>query len=214
MQNVSMDQLISLCKRRGFIFPGSEIYGGLANAWDFGPLGVALKNNIKRLWWQTIVEERDDVYGLDAALLMNRKVWQASGHESTFSDPLVECKSCHARLREDQLSKDKTCPSCGKKEFTEAKQFNLMLKTFLGPAEEEANLVYFRPETAQAIFVDFKQIIDAYAPKLPFGIAQKHFATKLLQGILFFARVSLNRWNWNILYGQLMIGTYILSNGF
>lgn len=183
-----MEQLISLCKRRGFIFPGSEIYGGLANAWDFGPLGVALKNNIKRSWWQTFVEERDDMYGLDAALLMNRKVWQASGHESTFSDPLVECKNCHARIREDQLPEDKKCPSCGKNDFTAPRQFNLMLKTFLGPAEEELNIVYFRPETAQAIFVDFKQIVDTYAPKLPFGIAQigKAFRNEITPGNFIF----------------------------
>lgn len=188
MKEVSMEQIISLCKRRGFIFPGSEIYGGLANAWDFGPLGVALKNNIKRLWWQTFVEERDDMYGLDAALLMNRKVWQASGHESEFTDPLVECKSCHARVREDQLPEDKACPSCGKKEFTDAKRFNLMLKTFLGPAEEDANVVYFRPETAQAMFVDFKQVLDAYAPKLPFGIAQigKAFRNEITPGNFIF----------------------------
>ena len=183
-----MDQIISLCKRRGFIFPGSEIYGGLANAWDFGPLGVALKNNIKRLWWQTFVEERDDMYGLDAALLMNRKVWQISGHESTFSDPLVECKNCHERFREDQLPEDKKCPSCGKQEFTPAQQFNLMLKTFLGPAQEDSNLVYFRPETAQAMFVDFKQIIDTYSPKLPFGIAQigKAFRNEITPGNFIF----------------------------
>ncbi len=183
-----MEQLISLCKRRGFIFPGSEIYGGLANAWDFGPLGVALKNNIKRLWWQTFVEERDDMYGLDAALLMNRKVWQASGHEATFSDPLVECKNCNERVRQDQLPEDNKCPKCGEKEFTDAKQFNLMLKTFLGPAEEDANVVYFRPETAQAMFVDFKQILDTYAPKLPFGIAQigKAFRNEITPGNFIF----------------------------
>ncbi len=183
-----MDQLISLCKRRGFIFPGSEIYGGLANAWDFGPLGVALKNNIKRSWWQTFVEERDDMYGLDAALLMNRKVWQASGHESTFSDPLIECKNCHERFREDQLPPEKKCPSCGKQEFTQPQQFNLMLKTFLGPAEEDANIVYFRPETAQAMFVDFKQIVDTYSPKLPFGIAQigKAFRNEITPGNFIF----------------------------
>lgn len=231
-----MDQLISLCKRRGFIFPGSEIYGGLANAWDFGPLGVALKNNIKRSWWQTFVEERDDMYGLDAALLMNRKVWQASGHESTFSDPLIECKNCHERFREDQLPPEKKCPSCGKQEFTQPQQFNLMLKTFLGPADisylianreilsaQKENLirnkdnfqdqdeyknkfteisekilkldefignslVYFRPETAQAMFVDFKQIVDTYSPKLPFGIAQigKAFRNEITPGNFIF----------------------------
>ncbi len=216
-QNVSMEQLISLCKRRGFIFPGSEIYGRLANAWDIGPLGVALKNNIKRSWWQTFVEERDDIYGLDAALLMNRKVWQASGHESTFSDPLVECKNCHARVRADILLAEAElnkkggvatlilpadpetqkellmnekikCPSCDIVDWSSPKQFNLMLKTFLGPAEEEANMVYFRPETAQAIFVDFKQIVDTYAPKLPFGIAQigKAFRNEITPGNFIF----------------------------
>ncbi len=183
-----MDKIVSLAKRRGFVFPSSEIYGGLANAWDFGPLGVELKNNIKKLWWEFFVQKRDDMYGLDAALLMNPKTWVASGHLRGFSDALVECKKCHERYRADILEKDKKenyiCPSCGGIEFTEPKQFNLMLKTFLGPAEDEAHIVYFRPETAQAMFVDFKQILDTMSPKLPFGIAQvgKAFRNEITPG--------------------------------
>src|SRR6185295_14861782 len=153
-----MDKIVSLAKRRGFVFPGSEIYGGLANSWDYGPLGVELKNNIKKVWWERFVHRRDDIVGLDAALIMNPKVWEASGHLATFSDPLVECKKCHARFRLDKIDPKEPCPNCETKTgFTEPKQFNLMLKTFLGPAEEKANEVYFRPETAQAMFVDFKQ---------------------------------------------------------
>jgi glycyl-tRNA synthetase len=191
MENVSMEKIVSLAKRKGFVFAGSEIYGGLANAWDYGPLGVALKNNVKQLWWRHFVQEREDMYGLDAALLMNRKVWQASGHEAGFSDPLVECKKCHGRFREDTLEeKDgkKVCPACGNTEFTPAKEFNLMLKTFLGPAEEQANVVYFRPETAQAMFVDFKNVLDAYSPKFPFGIAQigKAFRNEITPGNFIF----------------------------
>ncbi len=215
-QQVSMEKLISLCKRRGFVFSGSEIYGGLANAWDFGPLGVALKNNIKQLWWRFFVESRDDMYGLDAALLINRKVWQASGHEATFSDPLVECKKCHSRFRADELlekyfkenpqvvhesisadllkldrdvkSFNISCPSCGVTDWGVPKQFNLMLKTFLGPVEDDANMVYFRPETAQAMFVDFKHILNTFSPKLPFGIAQigKAFRNEITPGNFIF----------------------------
>jgi glycyl-tRNA synthetase len=187
-----MDKIISLAKRRGFIYPSSEIYGGLANAWDFGPLGVELKNNIKQLWWRFFVHARDDMYGLDAALLMNPKTWEASGHLKGFSDALVECKNCHERFRVDMLEKDNDgnfiCPSCGKKDFTEARQFNLMLKTFLGPAEDEAHVVYFRPETAQAMFVDFKQILSTMAPKLPFGVAQigKAFRNEITPGNFIF----------------------------
>ena len=129
-----MDKIVSLCKRRGFVFPGSEIYGGLSNSWDYGPLGVELKNNIKNLWWKHFVHERDDMEGIDATLIMNPKVWEASGHLKEFSDPLVECKKCHSRFRKEEV-KEK-CLNCGGKEFTGAKQFNLMLKTFLGPAEE------------------------------------------------------------------------------
>src|SRR3989339_305261 len=151
-----MNKVISLCKRRGFVFPGSEIYGGMANSWDYGPLGVELKNNIKKLWWKKFVQERDDMVGIDAALIMNPKVWEASGHLKNFTDPLVECKKCHGRFREDNLEDKKICPECGAKDaFTESKQFNMMLKTFLGPSEDSSSTVYFRPETAQAMFVDF-----------------------------------------------------------
>lgn len=183
-----MDKIISLAKRRGFIFPGSDIYGGLANAWDYGPLGVEMKNNIKARFWKTFVHDRPDMYGLDAALLMNTKVWQASGHLAEFSDPLVECKACHARFRADNVDASAPCPSCKKGELTEAKQFNLMLKTFLGPVESDENIVYFRPETAQGIFVNFKNVVDTMRPKLPFGIAQigKAFRNEITPGNFIF----------------------------
>ncbi len=187
--NELMEKVISLCKRRGFIFPGSEIYGGLANAWDFGPMGVELKNNIKQEWWKRFVRERDDMVGLDAAILMNTKVWEASGHISTFTDPLVECRKCHERFREDVLTGDEVCSKDKKKhEFTESKQFNLMLKTFLGPVEDDKNIVYFRPETAQGIFVNFKNIIDTGRKKLPFGVAQigKAFRNEITPGNFIF----------------------------
>jgi len=185
-ENNLMEKVISLCKRRGFVFPGSEIYGGLANSWDYGPLGVELKNNIKNLWWKKFVQERDDMVGIDAALIMNPKVWQASGHLENFSDPLVECKKCHHRFREDTLE-DKKCPDC-KGELMSAKQFNLMLKTFLGATEDEASQVYFRPETAQAIFVDFKNVLDTTRRKIPFGIAQigKAFRNEITPGNFIF----------------------------
>ena len=181
-----IDKIVSLCKRRGFIFPGSEIYGGLANSWDYGPLGVELKNNIKNAWWERFVHQRDDMVGIDAALIMNPKVWQASGHLENFSDPLVECKKCHHRFREDQL-KEKKCPDC-KGELMSAKQFNLMLKTFLGPVESDESVVYFRPETAQAMFVDFKNVLDTTRRKLPFGIAQigKAFRNEITPGNFIF----------------------------
>ena len=181
-----MEKIISLCKRRGFVFPGSEIYGGMANSWDYGPLGVELKNNIKQLWWKRFVQSRDDIVGIDAALIMNPKVWEASGHIATFSDPLVECKKCHMRFRADQL--EGVCANCGGKEFSEAKQFNLMFKTFIGPAEEQANVAYFRPETAQAMFVDFKNVLDTTRKKLPFGIAQigKAFRNEITPGNFIF----------------------------
>jgi glycyl-tRNA synthetase len=181
-----LEKVISLAKRRGFVFPGSEIYGGLANSWDYGPLGVELKNNIKQLWWKKFVHQRDDMVGIDAALIMNPKVWEASGHLSHFTDPLIECKKCHTRYRADQHSGP--CDNCGGKEFTEAKQFNMMLKTFLGPAEEAANVVYFRPETAQAMFVDFKNVLDTTRKTLPFGIAQigKAFRNEITPGNFIF----------------------------
>ena len=182
-----MNKVISLCKRRGFMFPGSEIYGGLANSFDYGPLGVELKNNIKNLWWKKFVQQRDDMVGIDAALIMNSKVWEASGHLKNFSDPLVECKKCHHRFREDLLEGKEKCPDC-KGELMPAKQFNLMLKTFLGPVETDDSVVYFRPETAQAMFVDFKNVLDTTRRKLPFGIAQigKAFRNEITPGNFIF----------------------------
>lgn len=180
-----MDKVISLAKRRGFVYPGSEIYGGLANSWDYGPLGVELKNNLKQLWWKRFVQQRNDVVGLDSALLMNPKVWEASGHLATFSDPLVECKNCHSRFRADQIDLTAKCPSCNAEQsFSEPKQFNLMLKTFLGPAEEQANIVYFRPETAQSMFTQFKNIQTTSRKQVPFGIAQvgKAFRNEITPG--------------------------------
>jgi glycyl-tRNA synthetase len=181
-----IEKIVSLCKRRGFIFPGSEIYGGLANSFDYGPLGVELKNNIKNLWWKHFVHQRDDMVGIDAALLMNPKVWESSGHLKNFSDPLVECKKCHHRFRRDKLKENK-CPDCGG-ELMEPKQFNLMLKTFLGPVEDDSAIVYFRPETAQAMFVDFKNVLDTTRRKIPFGIAQigKAFRNEITPGNFIF----------------------------
>ncbi|MDO8530174.1 MAG: glycine--tRNA ligase [bacterium] len=185
-KNELMEKIISLCKRRGFVFPGSEIYGGLANSWDYGPLGVELKKNIKQLWWKRFVHMRDDMVGIDAALIMNPKVWGASGHLAEFTDPLVECKKCKRRFRADQIE-GKICPEC-KGELGEAKQFNLMLKTFLGPVENEDAVVYFRPETAQAMFVDFKNVLETSRKKLPFGIAQvgKAFRNEITPGNFIF----------------------------
>jgi len=184
-ENDLMEKIVSLCKRRGFVYPGSDIYGGLANSWDFGPLGVELKRNIKALWWK-VVTERDDMYGLDAAIIMNRKVWQASGHEKKFNDPLVECKKCHQRFREDKIE-GSSCPDCGGA-LMEARQFNTMFKTHVGVLEDEANVTYLRPETAQGIFVNFKNIVDTMAPKLPFGIAQvgKAFRNEITPGNFIF----------------------------
>ena len=186
-----MDKIVSLAKRRGFIYPGSEIYGGLANSWDFGPLGVELKNNVKQLWWQKFVHQRDDVVGIDSALIMNPKVWEASGHLKEFSDPLIECKHCHSRFRADYepVKAGENCPSCGKKaDYTVAKQFNLMFKTFIGPAEEASNVAYFRPETAQGMFVDFKNVLNTTRKTLPFGIAQvgKAFRNEVTPGNFIF----------------------------
>jgi glycyl-tRNA synthetase len=174
----AMENIISLAKRRGFIYQGSEIYGGLSGTWDWGPYGVSLKNNIKNLWWNRFVESRSDMFGVDASILMNQKVWQASGHVDGFSDPLVECTKCKKRFRADQLDGegkaegDKTkCPSCGSK-LGEAKQFNMMFKTNIGAAEDESSVSYLRPETAQGMFVNFKNIIDSFHPRLPFGMGQ------------------------------------------
>ena len=151
---VDMDKLVSLCKRRGFIFPSSEIYGGLGSCWDYGPMGVELKNNVKAEWWRAVVRERDDMVGLDSSILMHPKIWEASGHVESFTDPLVDCKSCKLRFKADDLEGD-VCPKCGG-EITEPRQFNLMFKTFMGPVEDNASVIFLRPETAQGIFVNFK----------------------------------------------------------
>ncbi len=185
-QKTNMDTIVSLCKRRGFIFQGSEIYGGIGGFWDYGPLGVELKNNIKRAWWRAVVQERDDVVGLDAAIIMNPTTWKASGHVDTFADPMVDCKSCKRRFRADQLEGDR-CPECGG-ELTEARMFNLMFKTFVGPVEDDASVAYLRPETAQGIFVNFENVVTTTRKKLPFGIAQigKAFRNEITPGNFIF----------------------------
>lgn len=195
-----MDKIVSLTKQRGFIFPSSEIYGGFANTWDYGPLGVELKNNIKRAWWKRFVHKRDDVVGIDASILMNPKVWEASGHLANFTDPLVDCKKCKRRFRADhlleakgikpdlgtmkELSKElKVCPECDG-ELTEIRKFNLMFKTFVGPLEDSSSVAYLRPETAQAMFVNFKNVVDTTRATIPFGIAQigKAFRNEITPG--------------------------------
>ena len=165
-----MDELVSLCKRRGFIFQSSEIYGGLQGMYDFGPLGVELKNNLKSAWWKSMVYERDDVEGLDASILTNQLVLNYSGHEDTFTDPLVDCRSCKSRWRADQI--EDSCPNCGSQDLTDPRPFNLMFKTNVGPLEDEGSIAYLRPETAQQIFTNFKNIVDSTSRALPFGIAQ------------------------------------------
>ena len=185
----TIEKIVSLSKRRGFIFPSSEIYGGMANTWDYGPLGVEIKNNIKQAWWKKFVQDRQDMVGIDTALIMNPKVWEASGHLGAgFADELIECKSCHSRYKEDDLEK-KVCTKCGKKEFTEPTQFNLMFKTFIGPkGETDGNIAYLRPETAQGIFVNFKNIVDTTRKRLPFGIGQmgKAFRNEITPGNFIF----------------------------
>ncbi len=168
-----MEAIVSLCKRRGFIYNGSDIYGGLSGTWDFGPLGVTLKRNIMQLWWKMFVDDREDMYGVDAAILMNQKVWQASGHVDTFTDPLVECGNCKARFRADEIDASK-CPNCGKEgTIGESRRFNMMLQTHIGPVADESSVSYLRPETAQGIFTNYKNILDSYYPDLPFGLAQQ-----------------------------------------
>ncbi|MGH2561956.1 MAG: glycine--tRNA ligase, partial [Thermomicrobiales bacterium] len=189
-----MEKIGALCKRRGYVFPGSEIYGGLANTWDYGPLGVELKNNIKQLWWRTFVHRRRDMVGLDGGILMHPRIWEASGHVVNFNDPLVDCKTCKARFRADHLIEEKLgqhaegaspdemtrilrdadlpCPNCGNRTLTDARQFNMMFRTTIGPVEETGTQVYLRPETAQAIFVQYKNILATARVKLPFGVAQ------------------------------------------
>jgi glycyl-tRNA synthetase len=177
-----LEDIVSLCKRRGFIYPGSDIYGGLSGTWDYGPLGVALKRNVMQLWWKMFVDNRDDMLGVDAAILMNQKVWQASGHVDTFTDPLVECSNCHGRFRADKIDLA-TCPNCGQKNtFGEARSFNMMFKTHVGPVDEsdtvepgtaDPSISYLRPETAQGIFTNFKNVVDSFYPDMPFGLAQQ-----------------------------------------
>ncbi len=190
-----MDKLVSLAKRRGFVFQSSEVYGGLGSVWDYGPLGVALKRNIKDRWWQALVGGREDIEGLDAAILMHPKVWEASGHVGGFSDPMVDCRTCKARFRADKLA-DARCPQKPSKlpgehaacQLTEPRQFNLMFKTFMGPMEETASVVYLRPETAQGIYVNFLNVLNASRQRIPFGIAQigKAFRNEITPGNFIF----------------------------
>lgn len=181
-----MDKLVSLCKRRGFIFQSSEIYGGITSCYDYGPLGVGLKKNVKERWWKAMVQERDDIVGLDASILMHPRVWEASGHVEGFHDPMVDCKQCKRRFRADEVVGPR-CPECGG-ELTEARQFNLMFKTHMGPVEEEASVVYLRPETAQGIYVNFLNVLNSARKKIPFGIAQigKAFRNEITPGNFIF----------------------------
>jgi len=203
----TMEKIVALAKRRGFVYPGSDIYGGLANTWDFGPLGVELKNNIKQLWWKTFVHRRADMIGLDAGILMNSRVWEASGHVVNFNDPLVDCKTCKSRFRADHLLEEKlgivdaatkspeemsvilkeanlACPHCGNRTLTDARQFNMMFGTTIGPVAETGTPVYLRPETAQGIFVQYKNIMASSRVKLPFGVGQigKAFRNEITPG--------------------------------
>ena len=182
-----MEDIVSLCKRRGFIYPGSDVYGGMAGTWDFGPMGVALKRKIMDAWWNYWVESREDIYGVDAAIIMNPRTWVASGHTATFSDPLVECGECHGRFRADKIADGITesvtteefkalnvkCPTCGKIEWGDIRQFNMMFSTHVGPVNDDSSIAYLRPETAQGIFTNYKNVVDSIYPDLPFGLAQQ-----------------------------------------
>jgi glycyl-tRNA synthetase len=199
-----LDAVVNLSKRRGFVYPSSEIYGGLRAAWDYGPLGVELKNNVKRQWWRYMIQERDDIVGIDSSVILAREVWVASGHVATFTDPLTECRNCHNRFRADHLLEhyeekhghpatagldDVNCPSCGVKgQFTEPKAFNGMLRTYLGPVEDDSGLAYLRPETAQGIFVNYKNVLTTSRKKIPFGIGQqgKSFRNEITPGNFIF----------------------------
>ena len=210
----TMDKIVALSKRRGFVFPGSDIYGGLANTWDYGPLGVELKNNVKQLWWHTFVHRRRDIIGLDAGILMHPRVWEASGHVVNFNDPLVDCKTCKARFRADHLIEERLgqqasgktpeemseilrennlpCPKCGNRTLTDARQFNMMFRTTIGPVSETGTDVFLRPETAQAMFVQFRNILMTSRVKLPFGIAQigKAFRNEITPGNFIFRDIE------------------------
>ncbi len=185
MTEVTLDTISALAKKRGFVFQASEIYGGLRSSYDYGPLGVELLRNVKEAWWRTMVQERSDIVGLDSAILQARQVWQASGHEEVFTDPLVECRNCNSRHRLDKLEDPNTCPTCGKSgTFTDPRNFNLMFRTHMGPVDSEENLVYLRPETAQGIFINFENVRRTLRLKLPFGIAQigKSFRNEITPG--------------------------------
>lgn len=185
-KDVKMEDIVSLCKRRGFVFQASEIYGGLAGFWDYGPLGVELVNKIKAEWWKAVVTDKDNVFGIDGAIIQNPKLWEASGHVAGFTDPLVDCKNCGARHRADHLAetdstdltelkellKDKSCPTCGKNSLTEPRKYNMMMKTWVGPVEDESSVAYLRPETAGSIFVNYENVRETMRAKLPFGVAQ------------------------------------------
>jgi glycyl-tRNA synthetase len=210
----TMEKIAALCKRRGFVYPGSEIYGGLANTWDFGPLGAELRHNIKQLWWRTFVQRRRDMVGLDGGILMHPRIWEASGHVVNFNDPLVDCKTCKSRFRADHLIEEKLglhvdgkppaeltailgeanlpCPKCGNRTLTDARQFNMMFRTTIGPVEETGVQVYLRPETAQAIFVQFKNIVNTSRVKLPFGVGQigKAFRNEITPGNFIFRDIE------------------------
>jgi glycyl-tRNA synthetase len=180
-----MEQVVNLCKRRGFVFPSAEIYGGFRSTYDYGPLGVLMLRNVKEAWWRSMVQLRDDVVGIDAAILSSPRIWEASGHLENFTDPLVDCRKCKERFREDQLKDPTTCPNCGAADsFTEARAFNLMFKTYVGPVEDSANVAYLRPETAQGMFVNFMQVLQSSRKKPPFGIAQigKSFRNEITPG--------------------------------
>src|SRR3954453_24225534 len=181
-----VEQVVNLCKRRGFVFPSSEIYGGFRSTYDYGPLGVLLKRNVMEAWWRAMVQLRDDIVGMDAAILMTPKVWEASGHLATFTAPLVDCRNCKERWREDQI--EGVCPNCGSTDLTEARPFNLMFKTFVGPVEDEGSVAYLRPETAQGIFVNFMNVLQTSRKKPPFGIAQqgKSFRNEITPGNFIF----------------------------
>jgi len=185
MGKVSIEAIVNLCKRRGIVFPSSEIYGGLRSAWDWGPLGVELKRNVKEQWWRSMVHLRDDVVGLESSVIMSPKVWEASGHVATFSDPLAECTNCHKRYRADHIDLSRACPHCGQgPSWTEPREFNLMFKTNMGPVEDSSDAVYLRPETAQGMFVDFSTVQQTSRKRIPFGIAQqgKSFRNEITPG--------------------------------
>jgi glycyl-tRNA synthetase len=188
MNGPSLDTIVNLARRRGIAFQSSEIYGGLRSTYDYGPLGVELKDNVKRAWWRAMVQLREDVVGLDASILMHPRVWEASGHVESFTDPLIECMNCHHRFRADHLPDPPVCPDCGNRQFTDARNFNLMFKTYAGPVEDAGALVWLRPETAQGIFVDFTQVLASSRKKIPFGIAQrgKSFRNEITPGNFIF----------------------------